>query len=263
MKDISFNTPAALLINEARKNFLQKWLPDIIKRHGITTALDAGCGVGFFSRYLIHLGLEVTAFDGRPENLAEARKRNPDVEFKLCDVEDPSIISFGLFDLILCFGLLYHLENPFRAIRNLASLAGSILLIETVVAPTKSLAALLYEENLGQDQGLNYIALIPSESWFVKCLYRAGFPFVYKTTVLPDHKDFRSSLIKKRRRTVLVASKIELHSPLLVVFPEPKTKHYIWDSFRIGSILESEQVRKVLKSGLRLFSDSYGRKERE
>ena len=263
MKVIPFDTPDAHLINEARKSFLQRWLPDIIKRHHVTTALDAGCGFGFFSEYLKHLGLEVTGFDGRPENLAEASRRNPDVEFRAYDVEDPSIVSFGLFDLVLCFGLLYHLENPFRAIRNLALLTGRVFLIETMIAPTKSLAAFLCEEEERQDQGLNYIALIPSESWFVKCLYRAGFPFVYKTTEFPDHRDFHSSFIRKRKRTFLVASKIELYLPLLVVIPEPKTKRYIWDSFGIGSMFESEHVRKTLKSALRIFGVSSRREEPE
>jgi SAM-dependent methyltransferase len=261
--NIPSNTPAALLINEARKSFLETLLPDLVKEGSITNALDVGCGFGFFSGYLKEYGLKVMAIDGRPENVVEARRRNPDVELKVCDVEDPSIVSLGRYDLVFCFGLLYHLENPFRAVRNLASLTGKVLLVETVIAPTRSLATFLYEEEQKQDQGLNYIALIPSESWFIKCLYRAGFPFVYKTTVLPDHKDFRSSFIKKRRRTILVASKVKLSSPLLCVAPEPKTNRYMWDSLRVGSMFESERVRKILKSGLRLFSDSYRRKERK
>ena len=84
-------------------------------------------------------------------------------------------------------------------------------------------------------------------------LSRAGFPFVYKTKILPNHKDFRSSLIKKQMRTILVASKVKLSLPLLYLVPEPKTKRYIWDSFIIGLLLESDRLRKILKSGLRLL----------
>jgi SAM-dependent methyltransferase len=259
MKIAPFDTPDTLLYNEARKVFLETLLPNLVSEGSITTALDVGCGFGFFSGYLQECGLKVMAIDGRPENVAEARRRYPDVEIKVCDVEDPSMVSLGRSDLVLCFGLLYHLENPFRAVRNLASITGKVLLVETVIAPTRSLATFLYEEDQKLDQGLNYIALIPTESWFVKCFYRAGFPFVYKTMTLPNHEYFYSSLIKKRRRTVLVASKVKLFCPLLRVAPEPKTYRYMWDSFRLGSIFGSERVRKILRSGLRLFSDSYRR----
>jgi len=262
MKIAPFDAPDALLINEARKSFLEAFLSELIKRENIATTLDAGCGFGFFSGFLKKKGFEVTAFDGRAENVAEAKRRNPNVKFTIYDVEDPSIGALGLFDLVLCFGLLYHLENPFRAIRNLASLTEKVLLVETVIAPGKSLATFLYEENFRQDQGLDYIALIPTESWFVKCFYRVGFPFVYKARILPDHQDFRSSLAKRQRRTVLVASRVELSSPLLYVIPEPIIQRHMWDTFGIGSVFEFELIRKIIKSGLCLFNSSF-RNQRE
>jgi len=43
----------------------------------LATALDAGCGVGFFAQILQECGLRVGAFDGRLENVLEARKRFP------------------------------------------------------------------------------------------------------------------------------------------------------------------------------------------
>lgn len=46
---------------------------------GLRTALDAGCGVGFFSQVLQECGLEVNGFDGRSANVAEARRRFPGV----------------------------------------------------------------------------------------------------------------------------------------------------------------------------------------
>lgn len=257
MKLAPFDTPSTIRFNEARKVLLERLLPTIVKQCDINTALDVGCGFGFFSRSLKEFGLQVTAVDGRAENVTEAQKRIPDVEFKVHDAESPSILSIGRFDLVLCFGLLYHLENPFLVVRHLAELTGKVLLIETVIVSSKSLSAVLYEEDPRQDQGLNYIALIPTESWFVKCLYIVGFPFVYKMNVLPDHEYYRSSLIKKRKRTVLIASKVELSSPLLCLVSEPRTNRHMWDTFGIGFILKSEPIRKILKSGRRLFNSSY------
>src|SRR5262245_54606566 len=114
-----FDMPHATRFTEARIGFLNKWLPGLTKSESLGTALDVGCGVGYFSRSLSDLGFEVVALDGRPENIAEAQRRYPKVKFAILNLEDPAVQELGSFDLVLCFGLLYHLENPFLAIRNL------------------------------------------------------------------------------------------------------------------------------------------------
>ncbi|HEY2613608.1 MAG TPA: hypothetical protein VGI94_22565, partial [Reyranella sp.] len=53
-----------------------------------------------------------------------ARKRFPDIPFAQGDIENAGIVALGRFDLTLCFGLLYHLENPMLAIRHLRALSG-------------------------------------------------------------------------------------------------------------------------------------------
>lgn len=78
MKTSPFHTREALEFNEVMGTFLKSFIPDLTRQEYITSALDAGCGgSGFFSRVLKELGLDVTAFDGRPENVAEAGKPNP------------------------------------------------------------------------------------------------------------------------------------------------------------------------------------------
>ncbi len=236
-----------ITINKARKEFLNLFLPDLIKSVDLKTALDVGCGFGYFSRYLRGLGLQVTASDARPENIAEAKRRNPDIKCEPMDIENPLTANTGLFDAVLCFGLLYHLENPLRAIRNLFALTKKVLVIETMVAPFKSQIAVLCEEEIVQDQGLNYLALILSEAAFVKVLYKSGFPYVYGTAFLPRHKEFRSSLIVRRRRTILVASKVPLKlSMLKLTHPSTGTNHYM--HYRLGrEILEHKLLQKILK----------------
>src|SRR6266540_299913 len=117
-----FDTPYTLRFNEARKALMGRLLQEIINGERVSNALDVGCGFGYFSQYLKQSGIEVMGIDGRPENVEEARKRYPDIDFKVYDIEELSVGSLGQYDLVLCFGLLYHLENPFRAIRNLSSL---------------------------------------------------------------------------------------------------------------------------------------------
>ena len=146
-----FDRPHAIALAEAKKDFLNRFLPELKKQIDLKTGLDAGCGFGYFSKYLKDIGLEVTAFDGRPENIAEARKRYPEVNFILHNVEDPTIQKLGYYDVILCLGLLYHLENPFLAIRNLAAITKKVLIIETMIAPFKQPIAILQEEDFGED----------------------------------------------------------------------------------------------------------------
>ena len=47
------------------------------------------------------------------------------------------IDTYGLnpFDVVLCFGLLYHMENPFNVLKRLRNVTGRLLLLETHAAP--------------------------------------------------------------------------------------------------------------------------------
>jgi hypothetical protein len=78
----------------------------------------------------------------------------------------------------------------------------------------------LLDEGVGEDQALKYVAFYPSEACFVKMLYRAGFPFVYRFRVLPDDALFRATPVRKRQRTLLAASKIPLSTPNLELAKE-------------------------------------------
>jgi SAM-dependent methyltransferase len=235
-----FDQKHAKSFNESRRKFLDEFLPSLRERCDLKTALDVGCGFGFFSSYLRRAGFQVSAFDGREENALEARKRDPEVNFETHDVEDPALpAQLGSHDLVLCFGLLYHLENPFRALRNLAALAEKVLVVETRVAPFRSNLALLYEENYAVDQALGYMAMVPSTNCLVKMMYIAGFPFVYGVNVLPDHEQFRGSPIRKPMRKMFVAARCALQVPNLRAIREPlETNRYRWHRFGIGNALE-------------------------
>lgn len=256
-----FDTARAQGFSVRRREFFDHFLPDLVREHGLRTALDVGCGFGYFSGYLKGLGLQVTAVDGREENVSETARRNAGVKCVVADVEEISPAKFGQFDLVFCVGLLYHLENPFKAVRNLEALCGGIALLETVVAPVRGIATVLYEEPAVGNQGLHYLAAIPSEAWLLKSLYRVGLPLVFRTRELPNHPDFRSGLIKKRMRTVLVAARYELRSPLLELAPEPtKTNPFLWDRPGFGYVLRNESLRNALKKVIpaRLLGLPYG-----
>src|SRR5260370_16293518 len=101
----------------------------------LSNGVDAGCGVGLLSQWVLECGLNVCGFDGRAENVMEARRRFPQVPFERGDIEERAILQLGRFDLVLCFGLLYHLESPLLAIRNLRGLTKKCLLLESMCLP--------------------------------------------------------------------------------------------------------------------------------
>jgi len=130
---------------QARGDTIRRIVTQLKPALNLSTALDAGCGLGFFSQILQECGLNVSAFDGRESNVVEGRSRFPQVHFEIGDVQDSGILRLGKFDLVLCFGLLYHLESPLLAIRNLRSLSRHTLLLESMCLPDANPWMLLRE----------------------------------------------------------------------------------------------------------------------
>ena len=223
-----FDYPASQRVNEVRNAFLKPVLLDLRSYFAARTAIDVGCGLGYFSASLRDLGFHVLGLDGRRENAEEASQRYPDIDFRIINVEHPAIRQLGSFDLVFCLGLFYHLENPFQAIRNLHALTGKVMVLESMCLPTMQPFMALLEEGPTEDQGLAHIAFYPSEGCLVKMLYRAGFSHVYSIRRLPEHDDFRATRLKKRSRTMLMASRTPLPLAYLTLAPEPHVVDDPW-----------------------------------
>jgi SAM-dependent methyltransferase len=235
-----FDMPHATRFSDARTAFLDRSFKPLVTRERFATAIDVGCGVGHFAAYLRALGLDVVGVDGREENVAEARRRVPDARFVIADVQERAVRDLGVFDVVVCLGLLYHLENPFAAVRNLHALTGRLLIVESVVVPSSRPTAALLDEPAGRDQALGDSVFVISGPALIKMLYRAGFAHVYEPLALPDHDDFRDSPLMHRRRTVLVAAAREVDSPDLRPVAEPRSpcpwekslRMRLWRAFR-------------------------------
>lgn len=211
------------LLNRARGDVARALLGELKGPLGLRTAIDVGCGLGYFSHFLKSLGFEVTAIDGREQNLDEAQRRNPDIRFLRFDAEDAAILSLGKFDLVFCFGLLYHLENPMRAIRHLRGITNKLLLVEAVVYPGDEPTMVLVEESPDEDQGLRHFAFYPTEACLLKMLFRSGFPHAYRFSAQPNHPDYRRRNRQPRIRTMLAASDTSIYSQFLTTASEPKS----------------------------------------
>jgi len=230
VNEFVFDAPASQRFVEARKAVLRPVLQSIREKWKMQSVADVGCGVGYFSGFLEEQGFDVVGFDARSENVEEARRRYPSIEFHVANIEEPSVLQRGSFDLVLCLGLLYHLENPLRALRNLATMANQFLLIESYATPQKETAFYLREELRLEDQSLTSLALYPSESSLIKICYKVGFSSVSRFVPLPDHEDFRNRASRKRQRTMLLAAKSPVHFPHMPRVPEPQDFSDPWQT---------------------------------
>jgi SAM-dependent methyltransferase len=217
---LPFDAPSAVELTRARQDLIRTFLEEIQTQAALQSALDVGCGVGYLSKFLQDLGFQVVAIDGREANTVEARDRYPGITFLTADAERLTN-EVEPRDLVLCAGLLYHLENPFRVIRNLHSLTRKVLIVEGMCTPGPGMTMELLDEGESQDQGLDFVAFYPTEACLVKMLYRSGFPFVYLFRRLPNHALYRQSIRRKRERTMMVSSKVPLTAANLVLAREP------------------------------------------
>jgi SAM-dependent methyltransferase len=184
----SFDTDAALELNQARlKHRASLDLP--INGRAV---LEVGAGVGHLTGFFIERGCSVVVTEARAENATELRRRLPLVDVREADVEE-SLQHLGRFDVVFCYGVLYHLESPLRAVRNLADVCDDLLLIETMVCDSRAAVLRVEDETTSVNQALRGLAHRPSPSYLAIALNRVGFNHVYIATNPPHHPDFRFS----------------------------------------------------------------------
>ena len=183
-----FDTGAAFELNEARLKHLAALDLPLAGRN----VLEVGAGVGRLTSFFVGRGCSVVVTEGREENVAELRRRLPAVDARVADVEE-SLRHLGRFEVVFCYGVLYHLENPLRALRNMAAVCDDFLLIETMVCDSRLPVLRLEDEPTSVNQALRGLAHRPSPSYLAVALNRIGFDYVYAASDPPNHADYRFS----------------------------------------------------------------------
>jgi SAM-dependent methyltransferase len=215
----TFDTDAALAINVARL----QWLESASLPVNGARVLDVGAGIGHFAGFYRSRGCSVVAIDGRPENIAELSVRHPDVQASVADAQELDPAAYGVFGVIHCFGLLYHLDSPVAALRRFEQMCHGILVLETMVCDSSRPVMVLADETKAASQAMHGLGCRPSPAFLAVALNRVGFNCVYGATQPPLHPDFqftwRDDLSTSRDgvplRCVVVASREPLDLPSL------------------------------------------------
>jgi len=182
-----FDTDDALAINHARMTHLESLGLPLDGRR----VLDVGSGPGHLAQFFVERGCTVVSTDTREENIARMKELYPGHDGRVADVETDDVASLGSFDIVFCYGLLYHLENPVRALRNLVAACDDLLLIETMLVDSHLAVLRLEDEYLSANQAVRGIAHRPSSTWLAMTLDRIGMSNIYAAAQPPAHPDYR------------------------------------------------------------------------
>jgi 2-polyprenyl-3-methyl-5-hydroxy-6-metoxy-1,4-benzoquinol methylase len=179
--------------------------------------IDLGCLEGGISFEMAREDIDVLGVEGRESNYSNCLLIKeyfdlPNLDFQFLDVKNLNKKDHGVFDIVLCLGLLYHLDNPidFLNILNEITHDNSMLFLDTKIAPDtqehlencvdkerlSGLAHIVHNENKyegrwyreyeeaenGADRWAsvsNYRSFWLTQSSLIKALYSSGFQNIY------------------------------------------------------------------------------------
>lgn len=196
---------------------------------GGLSAVDLACHQGWFSAQLAQAGFgRVTGVDTRDEHIADATLIRDALGLSQWQLHQSDVHALqpqdvgGVHDLVLCFGLIYHLENPVGALRVARSLTKKVCVVETQVVPgmtgwvdygsyrfvrpLKGSFGIIDEidDTHGPEASTTGICLVPSVEALVWIMQRVGFA---RVEVLPVPADGYEQLVHHKR--VMVAGWVE------------------------------------------------------
>lgn len=142
--------------------------------------LDVACNAGFYSFELARRGANVIGIDNSYEDIVRAKFAKKimgveNVNFEIVDVDNANQELSQKFDLVLCLGLLYHVEDPKSIINKMAKL-GDTVIFETIANVNSQ------EEKLFNDRTITSDGYVPTVPWLKNAFNEAGFTEITQIT---------------------------------------------------------------------------------
>ncbi len=185
--------------------------------------LDIGAWDGWFSFEMEKRGASVVAIDVvLNEKLLLARQLlGSNIDYRVANVYDLREEEYGHFDVVLFFGVLYHLKHPLLALERVCALGTDLVCIESYVTDDGSNPAArpcmeFYEKTELCGQFDNWVG--PNSACLLSFCRAAGFVRVQLGSVI----DNRAHVICHRkwdtggtgRRRMLCALKTAFHASI-------------------------------------------------
>ncbi len=199
--------------------------------HG-KTVLEVGAGIGDHTHFYLDRGCNVTITEARENGVAYLKKRYPNQLVLQLDLDSPSTSFNSPFEIIHCYGLLYHLSEPEIAMNFMRSQCAGMFLLETCVSAGSGLEINpIAEAKTNPTQAVSGQGCRPTREWIFSKLQKL-FPFAYMPITQPNHEEFpldwkNPTLAKSGlMRSIFIASleKIE-NDQLISTVPERQRGH--------------------------------------
>ena len=154
------------------------------------SVLEVGAGIGDLTTYYSDRGCNVYITEALQKNLKYLKKRYPDGNIHFLDMEHPEEIDGAPFDIVHCYGLLYHLRNPEQALRYMSRNCRNLLFLETAVSFGNDDEPNLISENKhSASQAFSGTGCRPTRNYIFNRLKQL-FEYVYIPKTQPNHEEF-------------------------------------------------------------------------
>ena len=181
-----FDEPIAIRINNARLRHLASLNLDLENK----TVIDIGSGVGHLAQFFVKNNCKVFCIDGRKDNISSLRLRYPNLKSRVVDVEKEDLSKYGTFDIVFCYGLLYHTKKPEFVLKNINKVCRDLLLLETCIMDSPDYDVKFIEDTPAVNQALHQSGSRPTPKFVISNLRGNDFSNVYIPRKIPKHPDF-------------------------------------------------------------------------
>jgi hypothetical protein len=170
------------------------------------SVLEVGAGIGDHTSFFLDRGCTVLSSEPREDNLALLRERYPEIRVERLDLDSPRDEIADVFDVVYCYGTLYHLHRPAEAIAYMSEHCSGMLLLETCVSKGDEEAInLVAEVQENQSQSIYGTGCRPTRPWVFNRL-KEHFAHVYMPETQPWHEEFPLDWIRATEPDVLTRS---------------------------------------------------------
>lgn len=217
-----FHDGAYLRHNARRQEHLATLGLDLANK----SVLELGAGIGDHTTFFLDRACKVHCTEPREDNLKLIRHRyesDPNVTVEQLDLDGALPDAAPSYDVVYCYGVLYHLSRPAEALAWLCDRAADLLLLETCVSfSDEDKHFPVSEESSDQSQAITGTGCRPSRVWVMNRI-KERMPHVYVTTTQPWHEQFPldwtdggTGHTPSLSRAVFVGSRAPLDLPTLV-----------------------------------------------
>lgn len=183
--------------------------------------LDLGCNAGYWSLAAIEAGADfVLGVDGRQMHIDqsrlvfEAKGIDPvKYDFLRANIFSVDYSRYAAFDVVLCFGLLYHVSRPVELFEVISAINSDMLIVDTEVTPMPGSWIRVRLEGLDEPRNAvdHEMIFCPTRRVVLELARTSGYRAVVLKPEIDDYTNMEDYRIG-RRRAFICAKQTDLSS---------------------------------------------------